>query len=203
MGPGAAAGLALALLLAALPLPPAASEPALCSAFATAVPPAHAVLQDDAGSGTDAGDALAAAMPLGFEGYVLGYLDPAVGHDAADTEDWYGVELPGAGEVVSVGMTWDYASVVPGYQVLAQVYAPGGQLVFTTGSAEEPRNFTNHVAGWWHIRVFHTPLADAPPLQGPCASVPASPGLEVPARNAQNYGMYFGCHPHCLALRGA
>lgn len=187
---------ALTMLLA----PPAASgDPALCGALA-----APRALQDDGGSGQDAGDERAWAVALRTDGYVWGSLEPPGQYGAADLSDWYFAHVPPGERRVTVGaFMYDHSL---GTAALSEALS-GTPLAFRLEvwepGAAEPRhwlaNGTNltlpsTTGGTWYILIYIPPLAG----QALCASAPPPPGSGVMRRETQAYGMYFGCDPICF-----
>lgn len=180
---------AAALLLVALAL-----APALAAAPAPACVGTRPA-QDDAGSGRDAPDSRALALPLRAEGYFWGWLDPLEGA-SADHADWYAVTLVGSGHGVMLSVSSNETGVYAGGPYRLEVFAPGADEPFATAvSYDEPIRFTDDAAGVYHVRVS----PDAPVPVGPACPGPAAPDpLAAPTGEAvRNHGVYFGCDPVC------
>lgn len=108
--------------------------------------------QDDAGTGSDAGDSQAGATPIVFGEPLSGRLEPAAFGYAGDAEDWYSFKV-GAGTRVHVDL-----AATPGPSVGAstpywQLVAPDGRVA-STGWAMLDWPFVAHVDGVWAVRVF-------------------------------------------------
>lgn len=196
MAPPGRTARALALLLALAALPAAAG----LGACQPAAPfDALRALQDDAGSGRDAGDCDALAVPLRHDGYHWGTLDPPLPQEGLDANDWYAIHFE-RGQAVMASVAVNVNSTVP-YMLLAhvptrlEVWPPGAaSAVGATTSCAGAVRFDSS-PGVWRLRVAASPL----PGTGPCApSAPdyPPPPLE-PAQARQSYGVYFGCNPHC------
>jgi len=177
---------------------------------------ARAMVQDDAGSGGDAGDCAALAVGVTAAGYVWADLDAGGVAGVADLDDWFEADLAsllGPGNGVVVNITADvlayYAVILglpptPGLHIPLhlEVYAPDGAPAQVISSCGDGLAFLPE-AGTYQLHVYRVPVGpDRVPVEAPCvAPAPFQPATE-PAPAGQSYGIYLGCHPHC-ATTGA
>lgn len=202
----------LGLLLGAGALavsPVNAADPGACAALWGALRAPGEVAQDDAGSGGDAGDSAAYATPLpvSSHSYSWGFVEPGLARDFADLEDWFSLSLLGLGEyaMAEVNATFLRSDLLPYSPLEADAirfeitaFPPAGDPILgePNGNGGTRVHFTNRAAGEWLFRVRLPHLAGESVA---CAAVYPNPVVEdpTPTAPATNYGVYFGCHPHC------
>lgn len=189
-----------------------AADPAACAALAGVARAPGEVLQDDAGSGGDAGDSAGAAAPMPQLNYSYswGFVEPGVGRDFADLEDWFSIELGGWGApaMAEVNATFHRSDALP-YALVDQDGPLRFQITAFPPDGSDPLVGVPNGNGGTHVRFFDTipgewlfqvrlpyVLGGAAACAGPYAN-PSVPGPANPAP-ATNYGVYFGCHPHCV-----
>ena len=191
--------LALALMATTLAIaaPPAAAD-AHCDAPWGAA--SSAPLQDDAGSGLDAGDAPQDATLLPGHGEYAAFLDP-VKRDGGDAEDWYALDIPADGTdesaIFSVSSDYGPAPYALGTRFLLEVFDPDG-VTYETRSDSDPVALTLEKEGTWLMRVT---VLDAPqPVYACGTGSPLVRGTGVGGTTsaiAANHIVYFGCDPIC------
>lgn len=190
----------LALILTATILaivaPPAAADMHCDAPWGAA---SSAPLQDDAGTGLDAGDAPGEATLLPGHGDYAAFLDP-VRRDGGDAEDWYALDIPHTGEsgLFSVSADYEGAAYALGTRFRLDVFEPGADEPLTTFSDGAPVALTLEQAGTWLMRVT---VVDAPqPVYACGTGGPLVRGSGVGGTTsavASNHVVYFGCDPIC------
>ena len=188
--------LALPLLLAA------ALVPAAAHGWGGACPsgPPLALVQNDAGSGRDAGDLLEEALPLPGEGYFWGSLDPPLQVGLQDQHDWYRLDVPAGArnitvEVKSLGKVLNPGGGWP-FVYWLEVFRAEEVPVAFLGSWEAPFTFASPGGETLHVDLYIVPLM----WDEACATAPWS-GPAVPALPAepQLYRVLVACAPACAA----
>lgn len=188
--------LAVALVLAALPPLAAAVTGAPCP-----VGPPLAVLQNDAGSGRDAGSDVAHAVALGQDGHFWGTMDAPLQTGVQDEDDLYVAVVPPGPrdvtvEIKSIGKLLDPESSWP-FVYWLEVFRAGAAPPAFLGSWEDPITFASPGGETLLVDIYLVPLlwedlcAPQPPWAGPQApALPAEPQL---------YRALFDCDPDCFA----
>jgi hypothetical protein len=158
-----------------------------------------ALAQDDAESGTDAGPSPDEAEPLEREeAYAASIGYPSGG--GADTVDMYEASVTGEGpwtvmvEVdLSAGQTlYDTVDTPRAQNLEIAAYPPGADEPAHEATADDrgaQLSFETDEPGAWHLEVS---LAGP---DGPSLCTGTNSASDAPA---DNYAVYWGCHPHCL-----
>lgn len=181
------------ILASVLPAPAHAALDAACGPLGA---PTRA-LQDDADLGVDASDdggAPTLVEPTQSETYYWAWLDVVVARPGTDADDWFAVDLDGAGGPAMVGLFSNYSTVMP-YALELEAYAPGESApAFRTSSYDGNHTFVNDQPGLWRFHI------SAPALAGE-DDCPATAGAPSPAPQDadRDYGLYFGCNPFCVS----
>lgn len=157
-------------------------------------------VQNDAGSGRDAGDARDDAVSVGADGWQWGFVDgPSYEGGFQDISDWFSADIPPGPHDVTVRLAplvnhllFEDGDVVP-YYVWLEVYRDGAASTFYDAAIWDPP-FTFQADGeriLLHVyigSVLNEPLCEAAPA--PAAVAPLPP-------EAQTYGTLFACSPAC------
>jgi len=176
---------------------------------AVATPPAPACpvqtmtgfLQNDAGSGRDAGDVRDGAVPLLHEEWSWGNLDPPLAYGFQDLQDWFTLDVPQGERNITVKVVFlpNYYygdDAVPVFYSL-DVWRAGQEFpVHETISYLPPTSFQEVGGERLWLRVYEVPLSIASPcLPGSGLPMPST-GL-LPA-DIGAYGLLVRCNPACL-----
>ena len=189
----AAALLATGALLA---LPAAGDAPTACPA-----PSVTGALQDDGGSGGDAGDARSGAVPLAHDGWWWGTLDAPLEYGMEDAHDWFAVQVPEGPRDVTIQVIAGTDQVAPPDTVVIIYYLAmwraGDDEVAVADTISYLPEFTFPTPGpgAYHLHVTSQSL-----LWGEvCAASGASlDGPGVVPQLLQGYGVRFACAPACM-----
>ena len=160
---------------------------------------ASAPLQDDAGSGFDAGDAPEEAIELPGHDEYQAFLDPLY-RDGRDAEDWYALDIPLLGRGIRFSVSEAYRTVdAPDVAFRMDVFAPGADAPsFTTTSRSGPIDLDAYDAGRWLVRVT---VVDPPHAAYVCGTgeplVGGTGARGATSEAISNHVVYFGCDPVC------
>lgn len=181
------------LLVAAWPLAAAALPAAACP-----VGPPLAAVQNDAGSGRDAGSDLAHAVSLAGDGYFWGTMDAPLQTGFQDWDDLFVAHVPEGArditvEVKSLGKLLDPDSSWP-FVYWLEVFRPGVGSVAFRGSWEDPIAFPSPGGETLLVDVYIVPLM----WQDLCAQQDwAGPQVAALPAEPQMYRALFTCAPTC------
>ena len=190
----------LTLLAATLGAAPASAGGGVCDSGPWGVA-SSAPLQDDAGTGFDAGDARERATPLPGHANYSSFLDP-VYRDGRDAEDWYTLELGSSSwDVIRFSVGAGYTPGMPDLAFRMEVFEPGAATPsFSTTSRDAPIELADYSAGRWDVRVAVIDPQRVVYLCGTAAAPVAGTGLAgTTSRVVSNHMVYFGCEPVCTS----
>lgn len=187
-----------ALLAAALLALPALALPWPAQALACPLAPPSALLQNDAGSGRDAGAGEMGAVPLRRDGFFWGSLDPPVQHGFSDISDWYVVDVPPGARAITVEIKSLGKVLAPGASwplvYWLEVFRPGVGAVAFRGSWEAPVSFESPGGERLWLVVYLAPLV----WDEACSPAGGGAGLGALPGEPQLYRARFECAPACF-----
>lgn len=155
--------------------------------------PVSSVLQDDAGSGTDASNRFDEALSLP-EGDFYGMLQLPTSEGVGDTADWYRLHVGAPAEKVMAELdAYNAGGSLAGLLVI-DVIPPGAtEPAATVPLGSERAAFDGEPGEWWFRIRF-----DVDP-GSPCASTTGGPGAPASlGALTRDYAFYIGCDPICL-----
>jgi hypothetical protein len=159
------------------------------------------LIQDDAGSGQDAGDAPSGAVTVGAEGWNFGALTVPMNDTVEDISDWFILDVPAGPRTITfdgqnvANLMLGMGNTVPLILYYEIWQAGGASPALEFASWAQPMALSSPGGERLSLHVYPSPLLL---VQG-CATVvpiPLSVGLMPDA--AQTYGALIDCNPDCL-----
>ncbi|HEV8361393.1 MAG TPA: hypothetical protein VGR28_13165 [Candidatus Thermoplasmatota archaeon] len=193
---------ALPLGLAALAIAASVALPMGIAGVACPAADPLKLVQNDAGSGRDAGDTPAGAVPVGADGWQWGFVEgpaPALESGLEDLHDWFYADVPpGPHDVttrVVAQVNHDFFNDANQVVLLfwLEVFHEGEASPFYEAAVWYPP-FTFQADGERVLlHVYFVPLL----IQPLCQGQEAGPAVAPLPPEAQTYGAFFACAPLC------